>query len=164
MDVSLFYIRLYAVTEELPERLQPGRPYMEGMAGEWSEKVPAEGRELLERVLFLSAELFRRSLAIRDALTFEERVVLWLIRNYNCHMVIDSDGLKLNKSGNVSDVRDVAGRRLTVAEIDQVRNDMALRHANEAEGAKAMATRVRGAAEGLLATLEEIQALPFPGP
>lgn len=156
--MALFYVRLYAAVEELPERLGLGREFRETAHEELILNAPPEQRDVLGRLLFLRAEQHRCSTALRDGLTPDERVVLWLIRNYNCHIGVDGDGLKLKKSGEISELREVAGRTLSIAQIDEIRNAMARRYANEFEAAKEIAKKLLVRVEALFEAFEALHA------
>ncbi len=111
LEVALFYIRLYSVVEELPAKLAAGRELRQKGAAALAlelERVAQPQRELMGRLLFVLDEQHRCAVGIRDALTFKERVVLWLLRHYNCHLGIVKDGLKLTDKGEVSESRLIA--------------------------------------------------------
>ncbi len=160
-QVAIFYVRLHGVVEELVPILEAGQSLLNTETDRWMAAASATDQAILREALACRARLSRSALAVRDALSFDERATVWLTRNYNCHMGVESDGLSLKENGQLKETRKVAGRELSVAELDSIRARMAELHENEASGAQAMAIKVLPHVDELLAAIEDLQLIDF---
>ena len=97
----------------------------------------------------MSTRLYQLACAVRDALTFEEQVVIWVLRNHACHYWVDRDGItKVGGRGNlrlgarVKEEQTVAGKTLSIPEIDRMVREFREKHTTQRNAARALAQRI----------------------
>ena len=156
VEVALFWIRLYGAVEELPDINMDAQ----SLRSLYGDHIDAAAKSLLidervaKRVLMLNDQLHSGAMKLQQRFSFDERVVLWWHRHQHSHVILGSIGLKLNKKGELSDKREIAGREITVYEIDRILRKHRERYVDEGAAAIAFARL----AETAVAQVETVAA------
>jgi len=153
-SVELFHIKLHSVLEDLYEPVKKRAEVSKAFVLTRSTGARTIQQALIDCVV----ERFDILSAMRDALSFEQRAGIRLLRNYASHTGIESDGLRF-KGGKLKDSITVCGRTLSIEELDDLRNRLAENLSNELEGAKHVARIIREYVDQLFATYEREMAI-----
>lgn len=149
--IEVFHVRLHSMLEDLIGELENQIAGLAKFRKMLTETRSPKARVVQEGLFQCREERLAEIQAMRNALTFEERVGIWLLRNYAAHAGIRSDGIQLKK-GKVSEKVKVCGKELLIPELDEIRNRLNEVHAHEFSAAVAIAKKVEMHVEKIFAT------------
>lgn len=165
LQVSLFWIRLHGALEEFPAQREPAYRWREQHRADLETAASAfltHVRAFLNEAIRLGDQTYLRSAALQRALTYEQRVLVWALRQENAHVQVAATGLTLTKSLVISDLRTVCGKQVTVAELDRILAEQRAIHPDEFEAGVAIARQVRSEVESLADAFDALHVLVIP--